>query len=238
MKNGVREFNCTGCGKLVIKSCTKSVRFCSPECYHAHKPPNSIKRGEEKTCVNCGKVFYVPAHRAIKAIACSTECANAYQGRNKVRLVCDVCHKEFVRSPFFKEQKFCSIKCRNESDGFKEHLVQMNAKQSKMFPNRFEVAAYGLLEQLGLDFIPQYIVGGRFTVDAFVPSKNVVIQFDGDYWHGNPRLYPDPDPRQRKRMGFDASQDAYMRKVGIRVIRIWQSDFANIESVTALLSNI
>jgi len=28
-----------------------------------------------------------------------------------------------------------------------------------------------------------------YTVDAYVPSNHMVIEFDGDYWHGNPAKY-------------------------------------------------
>jgi very-short-patch-repair endonuclease len=238
MKNGIREFYCAGCGKFVRKSCTKNVKYCSPECYHQHKEPNYKKNGVYLVCVNCGKRFYVPLCRAKKAITCCVNCANEYQSRNKVHLVCEVCGKDFVRSPSFDSQKYCSIACRNKSDSFKKHLVQMNARQSKNFPNRFEIAAYKLLSDLKIEFIPQYIINEKFTVDAFIPGKNVVVQFDGDYWHGNPSMYPNPDQRQRKRMGLDISQDAYMKKLGFRVIRIWQSDFTNIKNVESILSVI
>ena len=35
---------------------------------------------------------------------------------------------------------------------------------------------------------------------------------------------PDPTERQQRRMGLDRSQDAYMAKVGIVVVRVWESD--------------
>lgn len=238
MKNGIREFICVGCGKLVRKSCTKTVKYCSPECYHEHREYKPKKTGEYKTCVSCGERFYVPLCRTSKAITCSVDCANEYQSRNKVHLVCDTCKKEFVRSPSFKSQKYCSIECRNKSKEFRKRLVKMNADQNMNFPNKFETAAYKLLSDLQIDFIPQHIVGDKFTVDAFIPTTNTVIQFDGDYWHGNPVMYPNPDKRQRKRMALDVSQDAYMAKSGIRVVRIWQSDFKNIESIIDILSAI
>ena len=51
-----------------------------------------------------------------------------------------------------------------------------------------------------------------------------MVQFDGDYWHGNPASFPDPDQRQRKRMALDKSQDAYMSACGYRVVRFWASE--------------
>jgi very-short-patch-repair endonuclease len=66
-----------------------------------------------------------------------------------------------------------------------------------------------------------------FCVDAFVPGKGVVIQFDGDYWHANPVLFPNPDARQRRRIPLDKSQDAYMRACGYKVLRLWEGDIRN-----------
>ena len=238
MKNGIREFYCAGCGKFVRKSCTKSVKFCSPECYHAHKPTNKIKDGVYKTCVNCGVQFYVPQSRAGTATTCSRKCADEYQARNKVHLICPICGKEFIRSPSFSNQRYCSIECRNKSPEFKERLVQMNADQSHNFPNRFETQAYSLLDSLEIDYIPQYVINGKFAVDAFVPSKNTIIQFDGDYWHGHNVSYGLLDARQKKRVDLDASQDAYAKSIGFKVVRVWQSDFKDIDKVISIFKAI
>lgn len=238
MKNGIREFVCVGCGKRVVKSCTKSVQYCSTECYHKNRPYKKPREGVYKTCLVCGKLFYVPQYRANKAVACSSECQIEHQGRNKVHLICKSCGREFVRSPFFKDQEFCSIACRNKDPEFRERLVRMNADQNKKNPNRFETSAYKLLNELGIDYIPQYVINGKFSVDAYVPSKNTVIQFDGDYWHGNPAFYLTLDARQSKRAYLDISQDAYMRKLGISVVRIWQSEFKNVKAVSKKLLSI
>jgi len=54
--------------------------------------------------------------------------------------------------------------------------------------------------------------------------RTIVIQFDGDYWHGNPRKYPVLTERQKKQVKRDRAQDAYLISCGYRVIRIWESD--------------
>ena len=224
-KNKVREFVCIGCGKTVVKSCVKKQKYCSPECYHAHREYRKPKMGVYKICINCGKKFYVPQGRSQKAIACSVKCHNEYQGRNKVHLICKVCGKEFVRSPFFCNQKYCSIECKNNDPDFLHTLILNNTKRNKLNPSKFESVAYSLMDSLGIVYEKQYIVNDKFTVDAFVPTKNTAIQFDGDYWHGNTIKFPNPDNRQKRRMELDKIQDEYLNSIGIKVIRIWQSDF-------------
>lgn len=102
-------------------------------------------------------------------------------------------------------------------------LLEMTAAQGRSGPNRLERAGYALLDGFGVAYERQHIIGGKFCVDAFVPSAGLVVQFDGDYWHGNAETFPSPDTRQRRRMALDASQDAYMAACGYRVLRLWES---------------
>jgi very-short-patch-repair endonuclease len=80
------------------------------------------------------------------------------------------------------------------------------------------------MEKAEIAFARQVLIKNKFLVDALLTNDPVVIQIDGDYWHGNPEQFPNPDKRQRKRMALDKSQDAYMLKCGITVVRIWGSD--------------
>lgn len=45
---------------------------------------------------------------------------------------------------------------------------------------------------------------GKYTVD-FVMG-NICIEVNGDYWHGNPRLFPEPDKRQKQKIRIDAEK--------------------------------
>ncbi len=87
-----------------------------------------------------------------------------------------------------------------------------------------EVAGYAILDASGVEYLAQHLIAGKFCVDAFIPSAALVVQFDGDYWHGHPAKFPQPDARQRKRILLDASQDAYMAACGYRVMRFWESE--------------
>lgn len=64
---------------------------------------------------------------------------------------------------------------------------------------KLEVKGYSLLDELGIRHERQYLLFEKFCVDAWVEECNLVIQFDGDYWHGHPIKYPNPDRRQRKK---------------------------------------
>jgi very-short-patch-repair endonuclease len=78
-------------------------------------------------------------------------------------------------------------------------------------------------------------------VDAFLPEYNVVVQFDGDYWHGNPSKFANLNKRQIRRQKLDRSRDAYFAKCSIPVLRFWESDMHHsretcVEQLKKLLS--
>jgi len=116
----------------------------------------------------------------------------------------------------------------------------MNLRQQGLCPNRLERAGYAILESLQVPFDQQTLIANKITVDAFLPEHNTVVQFDGNYWHGKPDEYPDPDHRQRKRMALDISQDAYLTKCGYNILRFWGSDIRKrpewvVEQITSSL---
>jgi very-short-patch-repair endonuclease len=91
-------------------------------------------------------------------------------------------------------------------------------------PNKLEARGYAILKELGLKYNSQYILGKRFVVDAYVPRYNLVVQFDGDYWHGNREVFPVLRPSQLKQCLVDQRQDEMAKKLGLNVIRFWETD--------------
>lgn len=86
-----------------------------------------------------------------------------------------------------------------------------------------EVWVRETLSRLGVHFIEQAPVG-PFTVDFLVPSVALVIQADGDYWYGNPSVFPTLSSSQRKRRSLDYLCDQWAEDLGIQVLRLWEHD--------------
>jgi very-short-patch-repair endonuclease len=112
--------------------------------------------------------------------------------------------------------------CRNACPDWKRNAVIAGnlAQQRRQKPTSLEENGSAILRELGLSFSTQVLISDKFVVDAVVDGTSLVIQWDGDYWHG----YRNPGPRQTKRMNLDRSQDAYMRKCGYTVLRFWEHD--------------
>lgn len=231
---------CAACGKIFKPPFGKPEQpCCSRECGAIYR-----RSGEMRPCGFCGKDVWVTKGKlANKSLFfCNAEHANEYQGRNKTSHTCKICGKTFKWSPSRSKAyniTYCSIACRDNDPEQRERLIAMNAKQQRMSPNHIEVIGYTLLDSLNVAYERQYLIGKKFCVDAFIPSLNTVIQFDGDYWHGNPAFFPTLDTRQQKRARLDRSQDAYMEACGYSVIRIWASDLQkNLDTVMQRLRSL
>lgn len=102
-------------------------------------------------------------------------------------------------------------------------------------PTSIEYETYQALQEMGFDYEPQVQVG-RFLVDAFIPSLNTVVECQGDYWHCNPKVYPDGPQydHQRRRIASDKRKAAALKERGYTLIELWESDINEIGAVNLL----
>ena len=98
-----------------------------------------------------------------------------------------------------------------------------NQRLQREKPTKLEKKLHGILTNFGIPFEPYALIKPKFIVDARV--GNIIIQADGDYWHGHPRLEPLTN-RQLSQQRRDKAQDAYLTRRGFTVIRIWESDLS------------
>jgi DNA mismatch endonuclease (patch repair protein) len=228
-----RTIICVNCGKESTKRRPEGQSFCSLECYRTSPKPER-KTGKTGECGYCLKEIYIRPSSEKEVNYCSVSCFNKSQSR-KTEHNCKVCGKLFLWSPSRTESgnynpTYCSIECRTSCPDWKRKSVIAGnlAQQGKNAPTSLEIAGCLLLDALGIQYQTQVLICEKFVVDVFVPSKNLVIQWDGDYWHG---FGGAKDERQKKRQRLDKSQDAYMRKAGYTVIRFWEHEVKNDKEV-------
>jgi len=64
--------------------------------------------------------------------------------------------------------------------------------------------------------------------DFYLPELNVIIETDGDFWHCNPRIFPEPKYAcQFKNLAKDKIKTQWCLDNGIKLIRIWEYDIHN-----------
>ena len=216
--------NCESCGKYfrsVGRGKSARAKFCSKACFGASR---AFRRWVP--CLVCQTGLALEPR-----IYCSTACHDVHQSRNKQSFVCKTCGGDFKWSPSRTKNQnptYCSIACRTACPDWRRNVVIAgNVIQSRRAtPSKLEVAGERILRDLGVKFSTQVLIDDRFLVDAYIPSANLVVQWDGGYWHGY-RAPGDERPldnRQRKRCNLDRSQDAYMTKHGYVVLRFWEHE--------------
>ena len=70
-------------------------------------------------------------------------------------------------------------------------------------------------------------------------SKNTIIEFNGDFWHCNPKKYKDGPIHkiQEEKIEKDIKLRNYCTLNNIQLIEIWESDYINdIDKVMTLLN--
>ena len=97
---------------------------------------------------------------------------------------------------------------------------RMSEEESKTWPEEeFEK----LLNEVGIEFTCQKIIG-RKIFDYYLPKYNMVVEVDGDYYHGNPdtnkgRL----NKMQNRNRKVDRFKNELALKNGYKIERIWEN---------------
>lgn len=181
--------------------------------------------GERVHCHLCDKPFHLPSSRAALANGdkyfCCRDHWDEWQKRRRPTRVCQRCGKEYRRRAN-AGAKFCGRKCSGEAAA--ERCPAMLDKLQRSRPTKLEKDAHAVLEDAGLKFEKQWRMG-RYLIDIAFPKEKLAVQMDGDYWHGNPAVFPALTEKQRSRKLLDQKIDAMCGDSGWAVIRMWEKDF-------------
>jgi len=94
-----------------------------------------------------------------------------------------------------------------------------------------------------IKFVPQYFIREEkqlFFYDLCFPSINKIIEFNGDYWHCNPRKYSESYYHPQIKLFATQVWDRDNVKLnlatthGFNVLVIWESDFRKDSETTIL----
>lgn len=106
-------------------------------------------------------------------------------------------------------------------------------KKKKFFklPNKFESRMYLILDNEKIKYVSQYEVGGKYY-DAYLPDYNVLLEFDGHYFHKT--TYKEcVYPIQKRNLRNDNKKNWIAKTNGYKLIRIKELDY--ITSIKQLL---
>lgn len=80
-----------------------------------------------------------------------------------------------------------------------------------------------LLGEIGVEFIPQKVLKTKIY-DYYIPSKHILVEVDGDYFHANPEQYTKRSRMQERIVRNDKYKDRLAEGMGYTLYRVWESD--------------
>lgn len=142
-----------------------------------------------------------------------------WEGSSKpITVICKK-HGEFHIIPYLhKIGKECQ-KCSNRYSGISiEWLLFMEKRYLTEIQHAKNVGEF-------------VIPGTRYKADGYIKSSNTILEFHGDFWHGNPELYDEIEinPRTGITYGELYNQTIAKSKMildkGYNLIEIWENDW-------------
>lgn len=103
------------------------------------------------------------------------------------------------------------------------------------------------LTKLLKQIFPQYTILSDFAVDRYkldilFKELNIVIEFNGTYWHCDPRFYEKDFYNKKKKLNaeniwiYDNDRKTLLESLGYKVIVVWEHDYKeNHEQTLSLL---
>jgi len=138
-------------------------------------------------------------------------------GESRIGIIAWNKGKKNIYSEETKKKMSESAKERCNKLGEKEKFRKTMSKiVLPLKDTKIEVKIQNLLKQLGYDFLThKYIkeIEHAYQCDVLIPSLNLVIECDGDYWHN----YPIGNER-------DHIRTKELIEKGFKVLRLWERD--------------
>lgn len=160
-------------------------------------------------------------------------------GKRK-KYFCLKCGKEFESLVCqYKSHKFCSKECSRK---FKSEFRRLlNFQLNPQIPTSIEIKIHNFLKELKIDFFIHKYIFESCEVDILIPSLNMIIECDGDYFHCNPKKYSADFVRFPNSLKIenritaceiwekDNIRNQQLLKKGYNILRLWESDIRKMD---------
>lgn len=116
----------------------------------------------------------------------------------------------------------------NKIKSKKRKPITVNKSHPKYGTSKLESDfARDFLDKLGVEYVYQFEAKdiGRFF-DFYLPKSNLIIEIDGDFWHGNPEKYKKEELKghQIRAQRIDEYKTKWALLHSIPILRFWESD--------------
>ena len=135
-----------------------------------------------------------------------------------------------VKQKIYKSQKITPTKDSNIKELFiRKNDTPKERKHPEYGTSKLEERfAKNFLDKLGYKYETQFKAEsiGRYY-DFYIPTANLLLEIDGDYFHSYGLVYEEMNPMQKKSSRVDKDKDKWALTHKIPLIRIWEHDINN-----------
>lgn len=208
-----------------------SQKTCSEQCRISHRKNRRKKSDENVTvtriCKFCGESF--KARRYKSKAFCNRSCASKHYIQNGTYDKWKACNPtlgRIVPPEQIEQQKNTMIQKYGVVCGYHLSKARRISKQQQLI--------YDIVKNIDKTALMEKIVPfSKYFADILMPEKRKIIEYNGDYWHCNPKKY-DADYFNKKIKKYakdiwenDLQRRKSLENLGYSVLCIWESDFIN-----------
>jgi hypothetical protein len=217
------------CGNYVCKSCNEKIKFCVNEKSLLNrnlKRKNICKKCSLKKQIGSSNSFYGKKHME----------KTKKQISNKKIGICTSNHskKPEYRKLYSKLAKERWASGKMESTRIKlSNLMKsriMNGKLKGYIRSKAELKIVDEIQNLGIIVIENFKIKTK-VFDIYIPKFNLLIEYNGDYWHCNPKKYSPNYFNSKKNKtaeeiwNYDKNKLDLAKKYNYTCETIWESDY-------------
>jgi very-short-patch-repair endonuclease len=114
--------------------------------------------------------------------------------------------------------------------------MRRKKRRQKSSNTKPELLFKSILDVLNIEYKQQYHLQKKIY-DFYIPSKNLLVEIDGTYWHGKDLSFFDMNMIQRKAFRNDLRKNGIAAVLGYQMLRLWEGEI-NLKGVKKLLNEI
>ena len=125
-----------------------------------------------------------------------------------------------------------------------KHSWEIAQDSCKGKETKIEKIVENILINNKIDFIKQYKIyynekEYKYKIfDFFISKNNILIEVDGDYWHGNPVFFKNPNKTQKMAIKNDIFKNKLAVKKEYKLLRYWENEIYLNDFAIKLIKNI
>ena len=209
------------CGKIVDTSIRSLVRKynnrswicknCSVKSYINNS--ERIRKFNE----SMKKIIETTEHK----LKCSINGKKAWEDPEIRARVTEAVRQDNKTNPKKRIARAIALKALMEKHNGKEHLARIRQQQDGKISIPEKIVE-SILREKKIEFIQQYKLG-YYTFDFYIPSKKILIEVQGEYWH-------------KETQNKDSAKAEYASNQGYQVKHIWENEFSEFKKVDEIIN--